>query len=411
VKPRRKGNAGAVFLTLLFVGACIFSLYTQRRNQTEEPFPRAQWKDDTPLGGKGLRLLLERLGYRVPLMNTRLAAMPKDAGVWLVLDPHTGFSKREGQQLLDWVNNGGTLIWAALNFSSPSKGLSGSSFNSNPGIALLHQATKLQESPAYMPQTDEPLPSLVPLDAAAVSDYWTGVKQATASGRGVTIKRPYLEIAGNPVETEMARLDYGKGHILIVPDALLFTNYALSKPDNAILVTNLIGVHVPPSKGAVYFDEREHGEEGSKIQPSLLYYLWRPPLRYAMLQLLAASLLLWAFYGRRLGTPVPLPDNDPVTRAGQFAVAMGTLFQKAGRPKAAGVIIGEEFRRAVVRRLGMSSAQLDAEIAQRAGVVAGMPPEMILRLLSHARTPAEHEADVLSDAQEMEYVLRRLKSH
>lgn len=412
MKPRRKVNFSAFFIGALFIGACVFAL--THRQKPDEMIPRAQWKDDTPLGGKGLRLLLERLGYRAQLETERINGVPKDAGVWLILDPFTGFSKAEAKQLLGWVNQGGTLIWAVPDISNPFMALRQSNAH-NSGIAALTDATKLQQTYSmYRPsnQLGEPLPPLTPLNPVAVSAYWSGVKQATASGHGLTIKRPFLEIAGNPAQAELARIDYGQGHIILAPDPLLFTNYALSKPDNAVLVTNLIGVHLPPGQATVYFDEREHGEDTStKPTPSLLYYLSRPPLSYAMLQLFVASLLLWALYGRRLGAPVPLPDNDPVTRAGQFATAMGMLFQKAGRPQAAGVIIGEEFRRAVARRLGMSTAQSDQEIAQRAGAVTGMPTEMIARLLAKARTPAAHEADVLSDAQEMEYVLRRLKTH
>lgn len=412
MKPRRKVNFSAVCIGALFIGACVFAL--THRQTAEATIPRAQWKDATPLGGRGLRLLLERLGYHTQLVTQPVNAVPKDAGVWLILDPFTGFSKAEAQQLLGWVNQGGTLIWAVPDTANAFMALRHGSAN-NSGIATLTDATKLQQSYSmYRPanQGGEPLPPLTPLNPVAVSAYWTGVKQATASGQGLTIKRPFLEIAGNPVQAVLARIDYGQGHIILTPDPLLFTNYALSKPDNAVLVTNLIGVHLPPGGATVYFDEREHGEDTStKPPPSLLRYLTRPPLSYAMLQLFAAALLLWALYGRRLGAPVPLPDSDPVTRAGQFATAMGLLFQKAGRPQAAGVILGEEFRRVVARRLGLSTAQSDGEIAQRAGTVTGMPPEMIARLLSKARTPAAHEADVLSDAQEMEYVLRRLKSH
>jgi hypothetical protein len=127
-----------------------------------------------------------------------------------------------------------------------------------------------------------------------------------------------------------------------------------------------------------------------------------------VLQLLGAALLVWALYGRRLGAPVPLPEREPVTRASQFALAMGGLFRKVNRPRAAGAAVGEEFRRAVTRRLGMSIADPDSAIAERAAAATGLPSRMIDRLLLQARAPAEHEADVLSDVQEMELVLRRL---
>jgi hypothetical protein len=69
--------------------------------------------------------------------------------------------------------------------------------------------------------------------------YWTGVKQAQGSKGVLEIGRGNLEIAGSPAGVELARIDVGKGRVFVAPDALLFTNHALSKPDNAVLVTNL----------------------------------------------------------------------------------------------------------------------------------------------------------------------------
>ena len=190
---------------------------------------------------------------------------------------------------------------------------------------------------------------------------------------------------------------------------MLFTNYALDNPDNAVLVSNLIRVHVPVG-ATVYFDERQHGESlEQKIDPNWVYYLWRPPLRYAVIQLLLAAILAAILYGRRLGAPVPLPDAGPVTRASQFALAMGALFQKVGRPKAAGIIIGDHFRRRLTRRLGLSIQDDDALITQKAAEATGYPSRMIDRLLLQAKAPDDDEGRTLSDAQEMEMILRKLE--
>jgi hypothetical protein len=142
------------------------------------------------------------------------------------------------------------------------------------------------------------------------------------------------------------------------------------------------------------------------ITPNLLYYLWRPPLRYALLQLLVAGVLFWTFYGRRLGAPVPLPDGGPVTRASQFAAAMGALFQKVQRPQAAETIIGEHFRRQLARRLGLSISDPDELLAQRASEATGYSSRVIDRLLLQAKAPDADEAHALADAQLTEQILR-----
>ena len=401
---KSRSNTSIALVIGLFLLACALGASLQPR-QSESLVPRARWDDATPLGGKGLRLLLGRLGYSVQRVNTHLAKMPPAARVWLMLDPETKFSRREAVQLLSWVKAGGTFVWA-MPPKSPTLSFTGST-RASAALKYLHDELAVSTQHNSGSWQYDPLPELTPLNEAAASVYWSGVKQAEASDNLLEVKGAHLEIAGNPVGTQLARLDYGRGRIIIAPDALMFTSYALSKPDTAILVTNLIRAHEP--SGTVYFDERAHGETvASKITPSLLYYLWRPPLRYALLQMMGVALLVWALYGRRLGSPVPLPEAEPVTRASHFAAAMGALFFKAQRPRAVATILGEEFRRNLTRRLGMSIHDPEAEIAARAAAATDLPVAMIERLLLHARAPLDHDNEILSDAQEMELVLRRL---
>lgn len=405
---RRRWSTAQIIGVSLFVLVCLIA--AARQGPQDQWTPRARFHDATPLGGKGLRLLMARLGYRSALQNQPVQAMPRDARVWLMLDPATYFSKREGKLLWNWIESGGTLVFA------DTSDMRRSPFDFRAGTA---QATtwlrnKLQMRPDEVyrpsqPRAGELLPELVPLEAGASSQYWSGVQKATASGWTVDVRGPNLEIAGTPGGAQLARIDVGRGRVFVMADALLFTNYALSKPDNAVFVSNLLRAHVPSETGTVYFDERQHLEnEQPKVTPNLLYWLWRPPLRWALLQLLGAGLLWWAFAGRRLGAPVGIPDRDPVTRASQFAIAMGSLFHKANRPRAASVTLGEGFRRTLTRHLGMSPSDADTEIAKRAATATGLPVTLIDRLLLNAAAPRENEAEMLSDVQEMELVLRRL---
>jgi hypothetical protein len=409
MKNRRPSSTLIIAVTL-FVAACVLGVLVQRRDQSPIKIPRARYADSTPLGGKGLRLLLERLHYHTRVEAGVLPAMPREAKVWLLLDPQTGFSARESTQLLEWIKNGGTLIWAA---TPRERSAMTGNFNalSNTGMAQLRRELqiieKAENTAAMFQNNSEPLPPLTPLKPGAASEIWSGVSKAQGSSGGLEIDRPHLELAGSPVDAQLAEIPYGKGRVFVAPDALLFTNYALSKPDNAVLVSNIIRLHAP--EGAlVVFDERQHGESEEKIEESWLYYLWRPPLRYAVIQLFLAAILAAILYGRRLGSPVPLPDAGPVTRASQWAGAMGALFQKVGRPRAAGEIIGEDFRRQLTRRLGLSITDDDELIAARAAEASGIPARVIDRLLLQAKVPDNDEARTLRDAQDMEKILRSL---
>jgi hypothetical protein len=408
MRRRRRWSTPQIFGIVVF--AIVVLLAFARQRPQNEWTPRARYSDATPLGGKGLRLLMGRLNYRSALQNEPVQAMPRDAKVWFLLDPAAYFSQREAKLLWRWIEGGGTLVFAD---TSPSRRTQiDSKAAQSQALRWLREKLKVQagsDDRVYAPRAGELLPELAPLQAGAASVYWSGVQKVSASGWPVEIRGPAIEIAGAVGGAQLARVDVGRGRVFVMADALLFTNYALSKPDNAVFVTNLIRAHAPPGSGTVYFDERQHMEnEQPKVTPNLLYFLWRPPLRWALLQLLGAALLWWALASRRLGTPVGIPDHGPVTRASQFAIAMGQLFHKAGRPRAAAVTVGENFRRSLTRHLGMSPTDGDIEISRRAATATGLPIALIDRLLLRAAAPAENEAEMLSDAQEMELVLRRL---
>lgn len=402
---RKRMDPGKWLLGILLVLALGLGIL-MNRGKSEPREARVQFDDSTPFGGRGLALVLNKLGYTSKKQTERLTGIPGDARVWLLLDPHTRFTRAEGDMLVGWVQGGGTLIWAVADnsrrdiFGTPGQ-------TSNAGRARLLEAFGVKYQENYTAPPSVGLPTLNPIGLDAVTAYRTGVKKVQASGNTIQIDKPFLEVAGGGGGTQIGRMDLGRGRVFLVPDALLFTNYALSKPDNAVLVTNLIRFH--EKNGAVYFDEREIDEVvADKFQASLAYYLWRPPLRYAWIQLIVAGLLFWILASRRLGSAVPLPEGGPVTRASQFAAAMGALFLKANRPKAAGQIIGDNFRRQLARRLGMSPADPDLALAKRAHELSGLPVDLVDRLLLQTRAPADNEAEVLRDAQEMEYVLRRL---
>ena len=407
LKPRINGVYSLI--GVLFLAACVLGVLAQKGGDNAQRSPRARFNDANPLGGKGFRLLLSRLGYDVHLQKEPLTAMPKNARVWVLLDSETRFSQRESDLLVDWVRKGGTLLWACA------PGASGFSWNKNggdgTGHALLCKQLNVQSSSYFTPDS-APLPVLTPLTASSAVEYWNGVAKATASADTFKINRSFLELAGTPAGCELARISIGSGQVFVASDALMFTNYALSKPDNAVLATNLIRLHA--MSGSVYFDERSYsGAKNATAtaqgDPDLGDYLWQPPVRWAILQLLGALLLWWALAGRRLGAPVPLPEQETVTRASQFAQAMGGLFRKANRPQAIARTIGDSFRREITSRVGLPLDASDDLIAERVARATGLPSQMIDRLLLRAKAPDDRELHILSDTQEMEIVLRALR--
>lgn len=394
-------------LVVLLLG---LRIYVLSKAQSPSDYPRALFFDKTPLGGKGLHLLLNNQGYATKLQTAPLKTIPQDARVWLLLDPQAKLSKSDAKTLLQWVDNGGVLVWADLNSSSSEDDWWGGNQQEN-GQDYLRQKLHLSFTDVdshFIDPDKSLLPILEPVQPPP-GNYGAGVHNASISPNTFLINAAHQPLIGNKKRLRLALMEHGKGCIIISADALIFTNYALAQGDNAILVSNLIRQYAPHG-AAIYFDERvaEVNAVPQELPHTLLYYLWRRPLRWAWLQLLLAGLLLWAFYGKRLGRPVPIPLQQPVTRASQFAVAMAALYQKARRPKVPLEVLGKEFRRILVRRTGASPMDSSAALAARCSEMTGLPRERIGKLLDQIQKPARSEADVLRLAQEMEEIQRKL---
>jgi hypothetical protein len=396
---------GILGLLVILLGVAL------RSGDTAGWVPRARPDDASPLGGKAFRMLLEREGLRVERQGRLLTEMPAGAKLWILLDPATRFTGDEAKKLLDWVKAGNTLIWAATSPGDRSGGQSWGAYD-KPWLEALNRELRVQReqyTAFFRPKPGLPLPPLSPLGPGAASIYRTNVAKASGSGDDVPIGRAHLRISSGLAGAQLARVELGKGRVFVAPDAMSWTNYALADGDTAILAMNMVRAHAKRGD-VVVWDERQHdAPEEAKVNENLLYFLWRPPLRYALLQVLAALALVGLFAGRRLGRAVPLQSPPNAVRASQWALAMSSLFQKVERPHVAAVTSGEHFRRALARRVGLSPGESDEVLSQRAAQVAEMPYATIDHLLQRARTPSKNPNEMLRDVQQMELLLQQLQ--
>ena len=414
---KRRFDPTKLVLAILILGVAIIG-FNLKRAPTEYRSPPVSFGDRSPVGGFGLSFVLDNTGFVAKKATQRLEKVPSDAKVWLLLDPETRFSRKEAEDLLGWIKKGNTLVLSAESVAR----LDGYGYGfepiDNPGLKRLNGELKIAPDLDFAAVStnagarEGTLPALVDLKFDAVSNYRTGVKTTAVSGRKTKINRAHLAL-GSPVGGSLDRVDIGKGRVFVAPDGWMFCNYGLSKADNAILISNLLRVHTPG--GAVYFDQRRHGDlksDGTSQDDepqSLTQWFLRPPVSYGILQLALVLIGAAILAGRRLGSPVGFQNGGPTTRASQFAGAMGSLLFKVKRPKAAARVIGENFRLRLARRIGLSASENDTILARRAHEVSGLPYELLERLLLLSRAPSDGENAVLREAQEMENVLRVLE--
>ena len=392
------------FIVGFLISLVVLIALATSQQEGNDTTPPTHLNDSTPAGGRALGLVVEHLGYGTQTQYRPLTRMPADARLWFLLDSKTTFSDREADALLAWVRGGGTLFWVASARNTSLFGATGKPT----GIDRMRQKFRVSNG-GYANFDANGLPKMAPLNFDTVDNYRVGVKGASASGTTLSLAEPALAIADSPGGT-VTRVDEGRGHIFLFPDAWTLCNYGLSQNSNATFVANLVRIHNPSASGGkAYFDERQHDNTLAPPTPDdWPARLRQKPVVYAVWQLLIVGLGTLALVSRRLGAPVPLPTQAPVTRASGFARAMGGLLFKAGRPKAAAQIIGESFRVRLARRVGLSPRESDEVLAARASEISSVPREEISQALIASRAPATNEGSALRDAQEMERILEQL---
>jgi len=403
--PEMKRINRTRFLVGALVALVVIIALVLSKREGSEDSPPVHLSDSSPVGGRGLALVLQKLGYGTNNVDEPINAMPSDARVWCLLDSKTTFSSREADLLLSWVRGGGTLFYAV---TTPPTSFGSS--KPRAGVNKLSEALNVSSegSPTF---SSTGLPQMVPVSFGTVSNYRTGIKSATATGTALSVSRKHINVAGYGAFPGgvVVREDIGKGRVWLFSDAWMLSNYGLSQGDNATLVANLLRAHDAKAGGKAYFDERHHDDSLAPPAPDdWPARLRQKPVVFALWQLMVVGLGTLALVGRRLGNPVALSTQAPVTRASGFARAMGGLLLKAGRPKAASQIIGESFRARLARRVGLSPRESDEVLSNRAHEISGIPRETLSRALIASRAPATDETSALRDAQAMERILEGL---
>lgn len=278
----------------------------------------------------------ERLEYRAFELDERDAAL-------LMLNPSTFVDSEEAQHVLDWVEQGGTLIYAvdsSIAFGPPSMLLDALEVD----LAVYSATQLLETAQPQQPVLDQP-------------------PFATAQVRAGRVLRPrtsdIVGLLGQDDALVVAGLRRGRGYIYLSSAIYPFTNAGLRADGNPELVMNMLR-RVPPG-GRVLFDEYHHGFVAPPSPTSTATSTpWGWALTYAVL-LTAAYLLL---SGQRFGRPLPLREELLRRSSAEYVENMADLFQRAGKRVYILKHYREAFRRRLARPYGLNPQAADRELVR-----------------------------------------------
>ena len=312
---------GLFFLLALFT---TISVVQQARATLQEP-PLASFSTQ-PDGSRALWLYLQSQNLKLTDSVEDAFGVPAGVNLALVLEPTEPFSSGEWQVLLNWVENGGTLLIAGT------------------GNITIDLAERLEVRFGLSPSTETavsnqtPLLQAPPLTPIAASTPWflhttrndTVTLLANAQGRATAV-----------ILTE------GDGRVILTTLTEPFSNLGLQTEGNATLLLNLLNT-TPELKG-IWFNEWHHG-----IRPAAANaitnnnWLQRTPVGQSLLLLMGIIFIGLILRGRHFGRPVPLPKAISRRAPLEYISGIANLSRRAGHRTA----VLQDYRHRLKKELG-----------------------------------------------------------
>jgi hypothetical protein len=244
------------------------------------------------------RLVAEHPGNFVVARNRRpltalLSSFPTD-DVLCLLGPERPPTAEEWTAIIDWVRNGGSLLYAAQ----------GKKPLDIPWLNIKYEPLKEQDD-ALQPKTQ-----LVNSQRLA---WWTDGK--LDGSQGTTL----VEYDGT---RQAVAVQYGRGKAVVVATPLPFSNQLLTFGDNSVLAMRLLESAGSPE--FVTFDESLNSSGTAKV----VGILFDPLLRPVTIQILLVTVLFGWWHNRRFG-PLTPSAVSPRQNIVEHTDMVGNLYWKS----------------------------------------------------------------------------------
>ncbi len=408
----------AVLGAFVVLNAVLFGRAARVARRTEVvPVPSTYRATES--GCKALYTLLGRMNLRVDrLLVPWTHPLPEDATVLVVLDPAIYVRPLEARALREWIAAGGTAVLAVPGVReglSPARELPRYLFLADPvrraerirRAAAADAVTRYLREGKLIWRVTEPNRYLAGVGSLRLDPEKSSVPPpevvATAAAE-LTDDRREWPIAGDDPAWLCTLTRVGQGRLFFLPTAALFANGQLLSGDNATFVTNLIAGHA--RGGRVMFDEYHLGSAGGR-NPYAVF--WRPPLRWFVLQLLAALAVLLAGAAVRFGPARPSSAGEPRRRAVEFVTALAGMYRRAGAREAVARLWHDDLTRRLARAAGLPAGSEPDRLAERVAARAGLPADQVRAVLAGLETTGLSDQELLRCCREADTLLRRVE--
>jgi hypothetical protein len=368
-------------LLLLMLGASV--ALSPPEDQATSPVPSTY--STQPAGAEAAYVLLSRLRYPVRRWEDAPSELPSDeSNILLILaDPTQLPTEKERQAIIDFVDDGGHVLFTGSNISS---------FFPDANISWIPPDPKWV---SYSPN----LPSSVDQDALHITlqpqAYWGQLNETQ------------LALYGDADSRAVVSWSLGDGKIYWWAGSTPLTNAGIPRDDNLAFFLNSVSNWSAGSPYRIYWDEYFHGQRSS-----LWSYARQTSLRWGLTQIGLVLVAVIFTFGRRSG---PVYRQPVVSRLSplEFVDTLGGLYERAGAGSAAVSVSQLRLRYLLAQQLGLPSDTSDAELAQAAETRLGwkgfQAQDVLGRATSASRTPKMRSREALHLVQDLERYAQKLE--
>lgn len=383
-----KNRRDILILIGLFAALIVFLAVSSRLRppDVDPSFPTTHSRE--PSGAQALYRWLGELGYTPRRLEYRTFALDEADSALVILNPSEAITSEQADEILGWVERGGTLILA--DDSSVSFGARNALLEKLSVSFEVYTTTTVFEQPIQQIRPRQPLFTQPPLAEARAN---TGRLIAAPDRADLVV------LAGTADAPVVAGIAQGRGYIYLSSAAFPFTNQGLRETGNGALVLNLL--RRVPTSGRIQFDEYHLGYFEP---PSPTGLVFSSPLGWAAAYAVLAVGLFLVLGGRRFGKPIPLKAEVARRSSAEYVISIADLLQRGNKREYVADHYYTAFKRTLARRGGLNPRLDDVQFARDLQHARAIDQPTLLALLARLRRPSSDDA-LISAVAEAERML------
>ncbi|MEZ4729514.1 MAG: DUF4350 domain-containing protein [Caldilineaceae bacterium] len=340
---------------------------------------------------RALWLWLEAMGFTVVRNDGPTFTIPADTAVIFIFPNQHEYSPEEAERVRAWVATGGTLL---LSGPTSFDDALADTFGVAAGPPVGGLLTKVEQRQPLIPDLTTPIELL-----------------SSAPTLDLSQALPVLTTANEDVTLASQRVEQGVVWHLSPHHSLI--NEQLRDPAQATIVPALLR-HAPAGASVLFDTYHLFGPAAATDAEiaSLQDWLYRTALGRALLFGLIVTLLFLLLQGRRLGPPLPTPEEHRRREAAEYVTAMANLLRRGQQRTFIAAHHKRRLKRTVGRALTVSPDLDDAAfVRQLQQHHTTMPPEEIQQVATLLRTFESNlaERDLVQAVSQVDQLLARYR--